>query len=104
MVFREYAMARTWVAIHLAQFAAMVVGLVGLAGLAASMLRLQENGRLLALLAVGLAAASIPIAVALQFVDGSALKRAVDAWVAEGGTGGRPASPWRGPSGGLRRG
>ena len=38
------------------------------------------------LLAVGLAAASIPTAVVLQAVDGIALKRAVDAWVAEGGT------------------
>lgn len=84
--FRQYAMCQSWIAIHLAQFAAMVVGLVGIAGIAASMLRLQENGRLLAPLAVGLAAASIPIAVVLQMVDGIALKRAVDAWVVEGGT------------------
>lgn len=84
--FRQYAVSHAWIAIHLAQFAAMVVGLVGLAGLAASMLRLQENGRVLALLAVGLAAASIPIAAVLQSVDGIALKRAVDAWVVEGGT------------------
>ena len=86
VVFREYAMSHAWVAIHLVQLAALVMGLVGIAGLAASMLRLQENGRLLALLALGLAAASIPIAVALQVVDGIALKRAVDVWVAEGGT------------------
>lgn len=86
VVFREYAMSHAWVAIHLAQLAALVVGLVGIAGIAASMLRFQEQGRLLALLAVGLAVASIPIAVALQVVDGIALKRAVDAWVAEGGT------------------
>lgn len=85
-VFREYAMAQTWTAVHLAQLAALVVGLVGLAGVAVSMLRVQENGRLFALLAVGLVAASIPIALALQAVDGVALKRAVDAWVAEGGT------------------
>jgi hypothetical protein len=64
----------------------MVAGLVGLAGVALSMFRLQEKGRLLALLAVGLALASIPTAVVLQAVDGIALKRAVDAWVAEGGT------------------
>lgn len=82
--FRQYAMAQTWIAIHVAQLAAMVVGLVGLAGLAASMIRLQDNGRLLALLAMGLAAASIPIAAVLQSVDGIALKRAVNAWVAEG--------------------
>lgn len=84
-IFRHYAMSQAWVAIHLAQLAAMVVGLIGIAGLAASELRSQEQGRLLALLAVGLAAASIPTAVALQVVDGIALKRAVDGWVAEGG-------------------
>lgn len=84
--FRQYAIDQAWIAIHLAQLAALMVGLVGLAGVALSMLRLQENGRLLALLAVGFAAASIPTAVVLQSVDGIALKRAVDAWVVEGGT------------------
>lgn len=83
--FRQYAMDQNWVAIHLAQLACLVAGLGGLAGIALSMLWLQERGRLLALVAVGLAAASIPTAVALQAVDGIALKRAVDAWVAEGG-------------------
>lgn len=85
-IFRHYAMSQNWVAIHLVQLTALVVGLVGIAGLAASMFRLQEKGRVLALVAVGLAVASIPIAVALQIVDGIALKRAVDVWVAEGGT------------------
>lgn len=89
--FRQYAASHAWIAIHLVQLAALIVGLVGIIGLATSMLRLQENGRLLALLAVGLAAASIPIAVALQSVDGIALKRAVDAWIAEGGTVGSPS-------------
>src|SRR5919106_4662450 len=60
VVFREYAMAQTWIAIHLVQLVGLIVGLIGIAGLAASMLRHQENGRLLALLAVGLAVASIP--------------------------------------------
>jgi hypothetical protein len=45
VVFREYAMSQTWVAIHLVQLAALMVGLVGIAGLAASMLRLQEMVR-----------------------------------------------------------
>ena len=89
--FRQYAMDHSWIAIHLAQLVCMVVGLAGLAGVALSMLRLQEQDHLLALLAVILAAASIPTAVVLQAVDGIALKRAVDAWVAEGGTVG-PAS------------
>lgn len=88
--FRQYAADQDWIVIHLAQLAVMVVGLAGLAGIGASMLRLQERGRLLALLAVGLAAVSIPVAAVLQAVDGVALKRAVDAWVAEGGTAGSP--------------
>lgn len=88
--FRQYATDHAWVAIHLVQLACLVVGLVGVAGLGASVLRLQKRGRLLALLAVGLAAASIPTAVVLQSVDGIALKRAVDAWVAEGGAAGSP--------------
>jgi hypothetical protein len=89
--FREYAASHVWIAIHLVQLAAILVGLIGIAGLAATMLLKQEHGRLLALLAVGLVAASIPIAIALQVVDGIALKRAVDAWVAEGGTVGSPS-------------
>jgi hypothetical protein len=86
VVFREYAMSQAWVAIHLLQLLGLVVGLIGIAGIAASMLRLQGNGRLFALLAVGLAAASIPMAGVLQAVDGIAQKRAVDAWVAAGGS------------------
>jgi hypothetical protein len=85
-VFREYAMSQTWIAIHLVQLACLVLGLTGIAGLAGSILGFQENGRLLALLAVGLSAVSIPTAVILQVVDGLALKRAVDAWVGAGGT------------------
>jgi hypothetical protein len=45
-----------------------------------------REGHLLALLAVGLTATRDPAAVALQVVDGLALKRAVDAWVAAGST------------------
>lgn len=84
--FRQYSLSQNWIAIHLTQLACMVVGLVGIAGIALSTLRLQEQGRLLALLAVGLAAVSIPTAIVLQMVDGIALKRAVDVWVAESGT------------------
>jgi hypothetical protein len=88
VVFREYAASQTWVAVHLAQLAAMVVGLIGIAGLATSMLRLQEKGRLLALLAVVFALVGIPLAAILQAVDGITQKRAVDAWVAAGATAG----------------
>jgi hypothetical protein len=86
VVFREYATSQTWIAIHLVQLAGLILALIGIGGLAGSMLRHQQNGRLLALLAVGFAAASIPFAGILQAVDGIAQKRAVDAWVAAGGT------------------
>jgi hypothetical protein len=85
-VFREYAMSETWIAIHLLQLAALVLALIGIAGLAGSILRFQEHGRLLALLAAGFAAAGIPFAGVLQAVDGITQKRMVDAWVAAGAT------------------
>jgi hypothetical protein len=84
--FRQYALSHAWVAVHVAQLACMVAGLAGLTGIGASMVRLQQNGRVLALYAAWLAAAGIPLAGVLQAVDGIALKRAVDAWVAGGGT------------------
>lgn len=89
--FQQYAMDHYWIAIHLAQLVAMVIGFVGIGGISASMFRLQDKGGLIALIAVVLAAVSIPIAAVLQSVDGIALKRAVDAWVAEGGTVGSPS-------------
>jgi hypothetical protein len=55
------------------------------------MLRLQRSGRLLALLGAGLAAASLPSAIVLLAVDGIALKRAVDAWIATDGAVGSAA-------------
>jgi hypothetical protein len=85
-VFREYAMSQTWIAIHLLQLVGLVLALVGIAGLAGSILRFQEHGRLLALLAAGFAGAGIPSAIILQAVDGITQKRMVDAWVAAGGT------------------
>jgi hypothetical protein len=86
VVFHEYAMSQTWIPIHLLQLAALVLALIGIAGLAGSVLHLQQNGRVLALLAVGFAIVSIPLAAILQAVDGITQKRAVDAWVAAGGT------------------
>jgi hypothetical protein len=90
VIFREYAESQTWIAIHLAQLVGLVLGLIGIAGLATSLLWLQEKGRLLALLAVGLTIVGIPIAALLKAVDGIVLKRAVDAWVAAGGIVGSP--------------
>lgn len=89
-IFREYALSQGWIPIHLAQLTAQILAQIGIAGLAASMLR-QQNGRLFALIAAVLAAASIPTTLVLQSVDGIALKRAVDVWVAEGATVGSPS-------------
>lgn len=88
-IFREYALSQTWIAIHIAQLTTQMLALIGITGIAASMLR-RQNGRLLALIAVVLAAASIPTTLVLQSVDGIALKRAVDVWVADGATVGSP--------------
>ncbi len=85
-VFREYAMSQSWIAIHLLQLAALVLSLIGIAGLAGSILWLRDHGRLLALYALGFAGASIPSAIILQAVDGITQKRMVDAWLAAGGT------------------
>lgn len=90
-VFREYAMSRGWVAIHLVQVAALVLCQVGITGLAGSLLRSQKNGGVFALLAIAFAIASIPLAFALQVIDGIALKRAVDIWIVEGGSVGSPS-------------
>ncbi len=83
-VFRAYAESRSWTAVHLGQFATQMVALLGLGGIAASILRLQERGRLSALLALITTAASVPATVALLGVDGIALGRAARAWVAAG--------------------
>jgi hypothetical protein len=85
-VFREYAMSQTWIAIHLLQLAGLVLALIGIAGLAGSILRLQPNGHGLALLALGFAVCGVPLAAVLQAVDGITQKRMVDAWVGAGGT------------------
>jgi DMSO reductase anchor subunit len=102
--FRQYALSYAWIAIHLAQLVCLVVGLVGLAGVAMTMLRFQEQGHLLALLAVILAViASLPQSYSRR----SMASRSSERWMPGSPRVARlrrPASPGRGPSGGSRRG
>jgi hypothetical protein len=78
--FAEYAADRLWVASHLTQLA-------GLALIVAALLLLAQQlrvGRAAAWagIAAGAAIVSLAVAVALQAVDGIALKFMVDAWAA----------------------
>jgi hypothetical protein len=79
LAFAEYAAAKTWVTVHLMQFA-------GVAAMTAALLllarQLQTAGGALPVLAAGGAVASFALAAALQAVDGIALKAVVDAWAA----------------------
>jgi len=80
-VFAEYAASHDWIAVHLGQFAAFLVLLVGLLALLRGV-RARTGDSLLA--TVGEAATVITGAVmaVLQAVDGVALKHAVDSWAA----------------------
>jgi hypothetical protein len=76
--FTEYAADHLWVASHLIQLAGVALMVVALLFL---MQRLEtERASLPARLASGVAIASLAVAMALQAVDGVALKRMVDAW------------------------
>jgi uncharacterized membrane protein (DUF2068 family) len=84
-IFGIYAASRSWTAVHLGQFAGMVVLTFGL--LALYRVLDADDGRpwlnRLALLAAGVALAVYAV---LQAVDGVGLKQATDAWAAAAGT------------------
>jgi len=80
-VFAEYAASHNWIAVHLGQFGAFLILLVGLL----SVLRgLRPTTGPALLIRVGEAAIVVTGAVmaVLQAVDGVALKHAVDTWAA----------------------
>ena len=77
-IFAEYADSGAWVAIHLGQFAGVLLGLAGLFVLARAMR--PEAPHLAAFAAAGAVITAATWTVA-QAVDGVALKHAVDAWV-----------------------
>jgi len=78
--FAEYAADRLWVASHLTQLAGVALILAALL-LLAQQLR-AGSAAAWAVVAAGAANVSLAVAVALQAVDGIALKFMVDAWVA----------------------
>jgi hypothetical protein len=76
--FAEYAASTIWIAVHLAQFIGMAVIIAGLLVLDAALDQQSWTTRLGALFAL----IALALYGVLQAVDGVALKRAVDAWVA----------------------
>lgn len=78
--FAEYAADRLWVASHLTQLAGVALILAALL-LLAQQLR-AGSAAAWAVVAAGAATVSLAVAVALQAVDGIALKLMVDAWAA----------------------
>jgi hypothetical protein len=79
VIFAKYAKSNDWVAVHLVQFAGVLLLLGGLLVLYRA---LQVRGEVQVLAGIGAAAAIAAAAAwaALQAIDGVALKQAVDAW------------------------
>jgi Domain of unknown function (DUF4386) len=85
VVFAKYARNHDWVAIHLGQFAGVLLALAGFLVLY-RVLELRGDVLVLTRLALGAAITSAAIWAVLQAVDGVALKHAVDAWAHASGT------------------
>ena len=84
VIFAKYAKSNDWVAVHLIQFASVLLVLGGLLVL----YRVLQMGSLVPVLAGIAVAAAIAAAAAwavLQAIDGVALKHAVDAWASASG-------------------
>jgi hypothetical protein len=81
-VFAEYAHSSGWITIHLGQLTGALLLIVGLAALSSSLALGRPVSAAWARLATGAAVAAAAAYGVLQVVDGVALKRAVDAWVA----------------------
>ncbi len=82
VAFTEYARSTPWIAVHLGQFAGMLLIVAGLVGL--FVVRSTQPGQPAWLGRFGALAAvvSLGLYAVLQAVDGVALKHAVDAWAA----------------------
>lgn len=79
IIFAKYADSDSWVAVHLVQFAGVLMALAGFLVLY-RVLQLLGEVPLLARFALGAAIATAATWAVLQAVDGVALKQAVDAW------------------------
>src|SRR2546423_13819862 len=82
VAFAAYARSTPWIAVHLGQFAGMLLIVGGLAAL--FLVRRSQRGKPTWLGRFGALAAVLSLAIyaVLQAVDGVALKHAVDAWAA----------------------
>jgi hypothetical protein len=85
-VFTEYAASDTWIAVHFAQYAAVLLLIGGLVALCLAMVHEGSPLAFLARLGLVTAAATVASFTLLFAVDGVALKRAVDEWVTSIGT------------------
>jgi hypothetical protein len=84
VIFTKYAGSHFWVAVHLVQFAGVLIALGGFLVLY-RVLQVRGEIPVLAGFALGAAIASAATWAVLQAVDGVALKQAVDAWTAASG-------------------
>lgn len=80
-VFAEYAASHNWIAVHLAQFGAFMILLVGLLALLRG-LRPATGPSLLTRIGEAATVVTGAVMAVLQGVDGVALKHAVDSWAA----------------------
>ena len=79
VIFAKYAASDEWVAVHLVQFAGVLIALGGFITLHRVLVHRGHDGTL-ARLALGTTIATAAAWAVLQAVDGTALKQAVDAW------------------------
>jgi hypothetical protein len=79
-VFVEYAQSDSWVAVHLAQWFALLLVFGGLGALYYSITTKPDLGAAVARFGLGALMLTAAIFTMLQAVDGVALKWAVDAW------------------------
>ena len=79
-VFLEYAQSQSWIAVHLAQWVAVLLLFGGFVAVYHSITRRSEAGAALASFGLALAVLTAASLTMLQAVDGVALKWAVDAW------------------------
>ena len=79
-VFMEYAQSDSWIAVHLAQWVAVLLLFGGLVAVYFSITRRSEAGAALARFGLAMAVLTAATLTMLQSVDGVALKWAVDAW------------------------
>ena len=79
-VFLEYAQSQSWIAVHLAQWVAVLLLFGGFVAVYYSITRRSEAGAALASFGLALAVLTAASLTMLQAVDGVALKWAVDTW------------------------